>query len=104
MRKTLIRALLPLGLAAAVIGVGAGAASAAAPADTAKPAAAAHAPIDQVPTLIDEWNQWNKGGAALGYGAASLISSAWLGAPQSILDLAKEAAGMPINYVHGGIK
>jgi hypothetical protein len=102
-RKTLMRALLPVGLAAAVIGVGAGAASAATPADTAKPVAV-HGPIDQVPTLIDEWNQWNKGGAAVGYGAASLISSAWLGAPQSILDLFKEASGMPITYVHGGIK
>jgi hypothetical protein len=99
-----MRALLPVGLAAAVVGVGAGAASAATPADTAKPVVVQHAPIDQVPTLIDEWNQWNKGGAAVGYGAASLISSAWLGAPQSILDLFKEASGMPITYVHGGIK
>lgn len=103
MRKTLMRALLPVGLAAAVIGVGAGAASAATPTQTAAPAAVSHTPVDRVPTLIDEWNQWNKGGAALGYGAASLISSAWLGAPQSILDLFKEAAGMPVLYQQGGL-
>ncbi|HEX3811294.1 MAG TPA: hypothetical protein VHX59_00500 [Mycobacteriales bacterium] len=104
MRKNLIRALLPMGLAAAVIGVGAGAASAATPTTQAAPVAVQQGLVDQVPTLTDEWNQWNKGGAALGYGAASLISSAWLGAPQSILDLGKEAAGLPLIYSHGGLK
>jgi hypothetical protein len=94
--------LLPVGFAVAVVGVSVGQASATTPTETAAPVAV-HAPIDQVPTLTDEWNQWNKGGAALGYGAASLISSAWLGAPQSILDLFKEASGMPVNYQHGGL-
>jgi hypothetical protein len=98
----MLRVLLPVGLAATVIGVGAGAASAATPTTTAAPVAVnAATPLDQVPTLISEWQTWNKGGADLGRGAAELISSAWLGAPQSILDLGKEAAGMPLIY--GGL-
>src|SRR2546430_3102809 len=96
-----MRVLLPVGLAATVIGVGAGAASAATPTTAAAPVsvkAGTATPLDQVPTLISEWRTWNKGGADLGRGAAELISSAWLGAPQSILDLGKEAAGMPLIY------
>lgn len=103
MRKTMMRVLLPVGLAATVIGVGAGAASAATPTTTAAPTAVKATPIDVVPTLISEWKTWNKGGADLGRGAAELISSAWLGAPQSILDLGKEAAGMPLIFSNGGL-
>ena len=103
MRKTLTRTLLPIGIAAAVIGVGAGAASATTPTTTAAPVAAVKTPVDQVPTLTSIWAQWNKGGAALGYGAASLISAAWLGAPQSVVDLAKQAAGMPLIFTNGGL-
>jgi len=93
-RKTLTRTLLPIGVAAAVIGVGAGAASATTPTATTAPVVTKVVAADKAPTLTSIWQQWNKGGAALGYGAASLVSSAFLGVPQTAVDLVHEAAGM----------
>ena len=95
MRKTLTRTLVPIGVAAAVIAIGAGAASATTPTiTTPAPSATTAAPADQFPSLDSIWRQWDKGGAALGYGAASLVSTAFLGIPKTAVDLVHNAAGM----------
>lgn len=47
---------------------------------------------DQVPSLNLDAERFNCGGAALGYGAASLASSAYLGVGTSVIDAGKYIA------------
>jgi hypothetical protein len=84
MRKTLLGALVPVAAMAGMLGAGT------AQADTP----------NEVPTLDALNDQWNEGGAAIGGGAAQMVSAAWLGIPQSALVYTAGAAGaMDVDYV-----
>ena len=67
MRKTLLGAIAPLAAMAGLVGAGTAQAS------------------DETPTLASLNEQWNEGGAAIGGGAAQMVSAAWLGIPDSVL-------------------
>ncbi|MGH3438786.1 MAG: hypothetical protein ACRDRN_20245 [Sciscionella sp.] len=45
--------------------------------------------VDDVPSLNLDAQRFNEGGGALGYGAASLVSSAYLGVGTSAIDAGK---------------
>ncbi|GLZ32494.1 hypothetical protein Lesp02_46820 [Lentzea sp. NBRC 105346] len=86
MRKSLIGALAPLAAMAGLVGAGT------AQADTP----------DQAPTLQELNEQWNEGGAAIGGGAAQMVSAAWLGIPDSVLVYGGGPTGLhDVEYVNG---
>ena len=50
---------------------------------------------DSTLTLAGQQAVFNQGGDELGHGAAMLISSAYIGGPQGILDIPAHVLGMP---------
>jgi hypothetical protein len=51
--------------------------------------------FDQTQTLAGEQRTFNQGGKNLGHGAAQLVSSAYIGGPQGILDIPAHVLGVP---------
>jgi hypothetical protein len=51
--------------------------------------------IDQTQTLAGQQATFIQGGDDLGRGAAELVSSAYIGGPQGILDIPAHVLGMP---------
>ncbi|TWP51541.1 hypothetical protein FKR81_15200 [Lentzea tibetensis] len=85
MRKTLLGALVPVAAIAGMLGAGT--------------AQADDAP-NQAPTLDALNDQWNNGGGAIGYGAASMVSAAWLGIPSSAVFYGQDVTGLgDVEYV-----
>lgn len=60
---------------------------------------------DVAPSLEQSVKRFNRGGAMVGGGAASMLSSAWVGIPQQAITDGKQIAGKPVtqvtDHIHG---